>query len=463
MYEDFCNPAQADNENSQPAFRNTYTLVSAAAYLLGVPKHIFENEYESPKMEIYNSLELNKHARIIRNLCLLRNAIERNFGIINEKMHFEYAGLTSLSDYIPIDAIEQLSKDGIQILHSNYRLVQYVIELNQLIMDRINNCKNCFPMWLNWQYIKNIFIMPDGLSEEGCRTAASLYYTNKNRYPYKVYLNWVPDDQGNILYNDKKFVLLLYQWNHDEFTDLSKVCDTRSDTKGNIYDFLDDSEKTVIVVDCENSDPYRFCNVLNDLDTEYTEKISKIILFDDIHTATAWEILDQYTKIPIERILIERIKQNKSLVDIRLTADTCREFYRNNADSFILVSSDSDYWGLISSMPDAKFIVMMEREKCGPNIKFSLSSAGIFYCFIDDFYSGDNNDMQLSVLLREANKYLEKEVCFNMKDLMDYIFRSSRIQMSDVEKRRFYERCIKPMRLSVEAYGTVKIELKSWT
>ena len=71
--------------------------------------------------------------------------------------------------------------------------------------------------------------------------------------------------------------------------------------------------------------------------------------------------------------------------------------------------------------------------------------------------------MQLSVLLREANKYLEKEVCFNMKDLMDYIFRSSRIQMSDVEKRRFYERCIKPMRLSVEADGTVKIELKSWT
>ena len=137
MYEDFCNPAQADNENSQPAFRNTYTVISAAAYLLGVPKHIFENEYESPKMEIYNSLELNKHARIIRNLCLLRNAIERNFGIINEKMHFEYAGLTSLSDYIPIDAIEQLSKDGIQILHSNYRLVQYVIELNQLIMDRI--------------------------------------------------------------------------------------------------------------------------------------------------------------------------------------------------------------------------------------------------------------------------------------------------------------------------------------
>ena len=55
------------------------------------------------------------------------------------------------------------------------------------------------------------------------------------------------------------------------------------------------------------------------------QKITAIILFDDVHTATAWRILENYTRIPVEHIMIERIKQNKSLVDIKLTARACQE------------------------------------------------------------------------------------------------------------------------------------------
>ena len=32
---------------------STYDIVSKVAYLIGVPKHIFENEHEPPKLEIY--------------------------------------------------------------------------------------------------------------------------------------------------------------------------------------------------------------------------------------------------------------------------------------------------------------------------------------------------------------------------------------------------------------------------
>ena len=46
---------------------------------------------------------------------------------------------------------------------------------------------------------------------------------------------------------------------------------------------------------------------------------------DDVHTASAWSILEKFTSIPVEHITIERIKQNKSLVDIRLTARACQE------------------------------------------------------------------------------------------------------------------------------------------
>ena len=36
---------------------STYEIVSKIAYLIGVPKRIFENEHEPPKMEVYERLE----------------------------------------------------------------------------------------------------------------------------------------------------------------------------------------------------------------------------------------------------------------------------------------------------------------------------------------------------------------------------------------------------------------------
>ena len=36
---------------------STYELVSKVAYLIGVPKRIFENEHEAPQLEIYEQLE----------------------------------------------------------------------------------------------------------------------------------------------------------------------------------------------------------------------------------------------------------------------------------------------------------------------------------------------------------------------------------------------------------------------
>ena len=163
------------------------------------------------------------------------------------------------------------------------------------------------------------------------------------------------------MFNDKRFVSLLYRWHNDEFTEYNKVSDAGSYIKDSIYDFIDDSRKVVIVVDCENSDPYKLSATLRRLNSTYTEKITSIILFDDIHTASAWSSLEKFTSVSVEHILIERIKQNKSLVDIRLTARACQEYYENNVDSFIIVSSDSDYWGLISSLPKAQFLVMIEQ------------------------------------------------------------------------------------------------------
>lgn len=213
-------------------------------------------------------------------------------------------------------------------------------------------------------------------------------------------------------------------------------------------------------MDCENSDPYKLCATLKNLDYDVMQKISSVILFDDVHTATAWRILESYTKLPVEHIMIERIKQNKSLVDIKLTARACQEHYKNDVDSFVIVSSDSDYWGLISSLPDAHFLVMIEREKCGPDMKEALADAGIFYCYLDDFYSGNSEDIKKNALFKEMYRWIDNSIHLNVNDMFDAALRNTRIEMSPAERRQFYEKHIKHMTLQIDENGNVGIELK---
>ena len=253
---------------------------------------------------------------------------------------------------------------------------------------------------------------------------------------------------------------MLYQWNNDYFTEYSKVSDAGSYVKGSIYEFIESSEKVVIVVDCENSDPYKLCATLRNLDRQYTKKISSIILFDDVHAASAWRILESFTAIPVEHMMIERVKQNKSLVDVMLISRTCQEHYKNNVDSFILVSSDSDYWGLISSLQDARFLVMIERESCGPDLKNALSDAGIFYCYIDDFYSGNTEDIKQGALFKEMYRYIDNAVRLNIFEMFDEAIRTTRIEMSSAEKQQFISQNVKTMQMRITDSGDVVLEFK---
>ena len=439
---------------------STYDIVSKVAYLIGIEKKTFENEHEPPELEIFQRLEQQKNARIIRNLCRLRTAIERRFGKINDRMRHEYISIFSMPEYVPADAIQQLSIDGIRLhAKSTDKLCQYIIEINRIICDRINNCKSIFPVWINWDYLRDLFIMKDGLTEQGTKVAANIYFENMSCYPYSVFINWEPQENGNILYNDKKFVTLLYQWHNDYFTDYSKVSDAGSFVKSNIFSFIDDAEKVIMAVDCENSDPYRLCATLRSLDQESADKIQKVMLFDDVHTVDAWRILEAHTTIPVEHIMTERVKQSKSLVDIELTAITCREFYKNNVDSFILVSSDSDYWGLISTLPDARFMVMVEREKCGPDIKAALANSGIFYCYIDDFYTGDGEDIKKNALFNELYRTLDDSLRLNVKTMLQDALEATRITMSPAEQKQFYSKYIKNMKLVIDEDGNASLEL----
>lgn len=437
---------------------NTHIITSKIAYLIGIEKSYFESEEITFQMDIYDQMEREKFARIIRNLSRVRSAVYKRFSEIDQEMRFNLKTIETLPELIPVESIKQLRLDGIVLYRANCQLERYIIDVNRLIIEHIGNCRSLFPLWLNWDYIRDLFVLKSGLTTGGNKEASRLYHAHYHWYPFQQFINWTPQNCGSLLFNDRKFVTLLYEMNGDFFQDISNVTDATHKTKGEIYQFLRDSRNTVVVVDCENSDPYKIYAMLSSLDDESMDHISRIILFDDVHTTPAWKILEKFIRIPIEHRMISRVKQDKSLVDISMTSGICREFYKNHADSFILCASDSDYWGLINVLQDARFLVCVETYKCGPDIKNVMRDHGISYCFLDDFYTGLNDKLKITVLLEQITTKL-KTYQFNIDELLKEIYWETHIEMSPDEKERFYNQYVKNMHLKIDKQGTVSIEL----
>lgn len=434
----------------------TCTVTSETAYLLGVEKKHFESEYGTLQIEIFKKLEQDSDARIIRNLCRLRTAIEQNFSILNAQMRCGLNNLQSFPELIPQESLRQLEADGMNIVKPNCKLSQYIININKLVCNHIGSCKKLYPDWIEWRYIRELFVMPNGQTEDGIRKAAKEYYANRSCCPYQVYINWAHGDDGNILYNDEKFLVLMYQKHGDTFCDLDRVIDASSLARDGIRDFLAKNSNTVILVDCENADPYKVCAVMPTLEAEAPGRIRKIVLCDDIHTSNAWDILESHTKIPVEHYLTRRINENKSIVDQSLCVKACQEYYENHVDGILLFGSDSDYWGLFGQLRTVNYYVMVESSKFGINHQQALEKAGIPYCGIDSFCEG-SNQIKAEVMLKEVRTVLQGALQLNIGDVLHNAYLTTRAKMSKLEQKQFYDRYIKSMRLVIGDNGDLSI------
>lgn len=298
-----------------------YDVVSKVAFLIGVPDSHWKSQYTGLDSDIYEQLSDNRDARIIRNLCGLRTEIERNF------KHFSMLILMELKNLHTIPQtqgmVNQLRKDGIDIIKANPKLEEYLPKINALLQQHIDACKSLFPIWVNWEFVRQLFIIPGGNSTKKSKEVFEYYMENLERYPYRMFINWrwSKDEEGNLLYNDEKFLSRLYQQNGEVFTGYSNVRGEGRETKRNIYGFVDASEQTVALVDCENCDPLKLCAALQSMQPETLAKITKIILYNDVNASSAWNLLQKHTRAVIEHQMSERVLTGKSLVDVMLVAE----------------------------------------------------------------------------------------------------------------------------------------------
>ncbi|MDL2318151.1 NYN domain-containing protein [Eubacteriales bacterium OttesenSCG-928-A19] len=445
-----------------PVAKRTYNIVSHVAYLIGVKRDFFERGKLCAG--VYDQLETQKAAHVIRALCRLRNALMRNIQDVENAFRYHMKNLDSLPHLFDLEDIEYLQNNQVPLLKSNAKPMTYLSAINQHIANHIYACNELFPLWVEWPYIRELFLMPDAGKEASVRKTIAAYQFRSTWFPFQCYLNWTfAEDDGNILHYDAKFMTLLYSQHGTVFNDYHMVTDAGFDTQNNFHRFVSENEKVTFIVDCENSDPYRLCATFRNLATyvpDYASHIGKVFLYDDVHTAATWRIFDRYINgIPIERKVVRRIKDRKSQVDVSMTAGACEEFYANNTKAFVIVSSDSDFFALMQALPAAKFMVMLEHGKQSQQFLDALVNAGIFYCFIDSFSQGTINDIKTDVLRMQVGEYIDDSLNLNINTMMAAVCKKARIQISPSEEKKFIDKYITRIRLFIDPNGDISLTL----
>ena len=240
----------------------TYTrnVVTTVAYLIGIRKSILQNTY-ADEIENLELLFSDRNATVIRYLCKLRTALMMNFKKTDTEMKYNLTNIDKL-EWFDRENIAQLEKWGFQIVKPNYTSSKYAELINRLISENMANCRELFPEWLNWEYIKDLFIIPKFTQPNVMKAEFAKYMANTQWYPFQQYIHWNPKDCGGMLKNDKKFFNVLYEQHGDIFISKSNYSDADDEVKERIYRFIENSESVEIVVDCENSNSFKLCGVL---------------------------------------------------------------------------------------------------------------------------------------------------------------------------------------------------------
>lgn len=470
-------------------------IVFLMAYLLGVREErldSFKNisNIEERINELNNGS--NRVPKIIRSLSILRNElIKGRAEIINRSKNG--VPISEMRDIVSVDLIDYLyNEHQIEaVIYNTIGTSQSIANINDLIQLQIEKIKSLFPEYIKWDYIKNSFKMPNcpkydskALKEKGNNeklknalfSIRNHYANHKDFYPYQVYFNFnlknlTSKEYGNILFNDNKFLNILYSINDDRFEASEYVIDASQDTKDNIYNFLKEASRAVVIVDCENMDPFKFLAALKSLHEEKLNKIKKIILVNDFNANVAWNYLEDNTGIIVENKKTERIKDDKSVTDQTLSVIAAKECYKNNTDSLIIASSDSDFLAL-REIDEAKFLFLCERELSAKQFINKLDDLLIPYSFVDDFAQDDAQSYKSKVLYKTLHDLLTeitKEGCLPTTDanelvnmIFDKIYSTSSRRQLDQEKEVFFKNYIKPgFTISITNDNKFEINLNS--
>lgn len=452
---------EVETSDEKSCYRNhTKSIAVTIAYLLGVQEnyiHTIDSDNDSCEI-LLDNLNSNYKAKVIRSLNNIRSNIILNFKSTSKTIRIsslEYTPIYKMDIYK--DDFLVLKNYDINIVTARQDLNEYLININKEILNHIEDVRSFFPDWIEFKYIRNMFIMPNNIKAE-----IEKYQRNQNLYPFKRYFNWKhPQPMGNILATDSKILEIIYRDNGTYFNELNKVLDASDNVKFNINEFIKRGEKIQIHVDGENCDPYKLAAMFDSLQDFEIQKIDKVVVyFDERFSSKAWMMLKHFTfGVDVETIPVKRVIENKSLVDHKLVAGISKAVFKDGIDSIILASSDSDFWSVIEDV-DAQYLVLAESDKCGFEFKDLLRNHDIFYCYIDKFKAPEKDEFFELVFKYELEKLIKESFSLaNANDMLNEAVTQSRAQISVVEKEKMYHDILSNIKLTLNRDGNYSVLL----
>lgn len=437
---------------------NISTIVSTTvAYLIGIEDGFLSRRYDTDTL---HKLEKDINATNIRNLCILRMAFFKHYNDIEYALKYDLQNLDK-QKFINQNALSSLINQKIFELQYNTNADKYFSYISKLIDKHIQSCETLFPIGINFDYIRILLSSSEYCdSPKKIKEEINTFNMNSTKYPYKTYINWDLRECGNLLANDVKFLTILYSMNNDQFESESLYCDITDMVKQRITDFVQAAQKAVIVVDCENCDPYKFYGMLKNLSTAIREHITKIVLYDDVNTSPSWEYIGRLTEIEVEHVQTQRVTDNKSVVDIEMMLGISNMYYKYGIDSVIVCSSDSDFCPLVRQIPDIAFMVLYEPSKCGGAAKAFWEKNEVLYVALDNFFMANATELRDVVLKNILIKLAPQYIGSNAEELADKVFMTAKIFDYDQKaKNDFVIKYIKKLKLVISKNGDINIEI----
>ena len=221
----------------------TKHIVTTIAYLIGIRADIVAQIGEDEK-ELLEKLKEDQSCRIIRYLCKLRTQLMLNFKKTDIEMKSNLTNLDKLP-WFDRENILQLEEWGIRILKANGSSAKYMEIINKSISENITRCKGLFPEYVNWEYIKDIFVIPRFTQEKVIKGEFAKYMANRDYYPFQQYIHWQPYDCGGMLFNDSKFFAVIYKQHGDDYISKSNYRVADEEVKEKLREIAAMYEQTV--------------------------------------------------------------------------------------------------------------------------------------------------------------------------------------------------------------------------
>ena len=130
-------------------------------------------------------------------------------------------------------------------------------------------------------------------------------------------------------------------------------------------------------------------------------------------------------------------------------------------DSFIIISSDSDFWSLVEDLPNANIFFMLEHGKDGKDLRNALYEEDIPFFYMDEFCSANTEDMKKESVMVEIHKNISEKINFNLYEMFSETLKAKGIKMETAEKKQFFERYFKNIQASVSVQGNLILEFKN--